>query len=612
VGTVLPKLASIQVPEINKTVIPDFPCRYWAWYNYATFPFEDVIWARRLGINDGSGYYTGVHGLTVIHSTEETKKALPELYAMSKGKREMEARGVGTPCFSSEALLQEAVNYCRFRFDVLGDKVVDIMPGDGLRGCGCDGCKGKGASDNVWGFVNRVAIELYKTHPDKMVNCGAYSSYRYAPDSIEKFSPNVMASLYNFGRAAFNDPEKWNKYVTEIAKWQSKLAPNRIRRGENNLHNGSPAPGRRALISFPIINPHAMAKDIKFQKGFSFGEGAECPQLPGSWKAPGVDHLALYIQARYLIDADQDTEKVLSEYYTLFYGPAAKEMRAAFEFAEANIAAKDHSKSGGRMNPANVSMDVKFKFRELLEKARAAAGDGIYGERVALIQAELKSKEAVMQAVDNKKRDDVRKFNPLLKITESPTLENARKTSLVDVSTNTKDAKVPTTVKLGWDKAHFIVEVTCSEPDMKNVKAGKPIDQGDFVAVALETPLHSHYMIYVSPDGTLLEGNPKPGTWSSNAKVKVEKGTDSWMVKLSIPTVEEAEDGGDVLSGVVGAMPTIDDLWWFNIARQRVRGDQTQIQALPKQALSKAGEWNEMQSFGRLEVVPTLSPNQEK
>lgn len=54
----------------------------------------------------------------------------------------------------------------------MGDKVVDIMPGDGLKACQSEQCIGKTNSELVWGFVNSVATELYKTHPDKLVNCG--------------------------------------------------------------------------------------------------------------------------------------------------------------------------------------------------------------------------------------------------------------------------------------------------------------------------------------------------------------------------------------------------------------------------------------------------------
>jgi hypothetical protein len=338
-GTVMPKLLSIQIPSINRTFIPDFPCRVWGWCYYGVFPLQELLWGRRLGINDGSGYYTGPHGLTAVYREPDMKKAHPEYYALIGGQRDTEHRGIGVLCYNSEGFFQETLNYCRFRFDVLGDKTVDIWPGDGLKQCQCDKCKVQTTSEMVWGFVNRIATELYKTHPDNLVSCGAYSTYKEAPDSIQKFSPNVMVQIYNFGRFRFMEKDGWAYNQLNMEKWRSKLAPERIRRGENNLFNGSPR--ATGLISYPIIFPRATARDFTYLKGIAVGDGAEVPQMTGKWKAPGVDHLALYIQAIYLMDADQDTDKVLDEYYTMFYGPAAKQMKEAFVFAEENMAFKD-------------------------------------------------------------------------------------------------------------------------------------------------------------------------------------------------------------------------------------------------------------------------------
>lgn len=602
IGTVIPRLASIPVPEINKTFVPSFPCRYWFWYNYGTFPLGDVLWARRLGINEGSGYYTGVHGLTVVYSSPEMKKAHSEYYALVGGKRDTEHRNIGVVCYSSDGFFRETVNYCRFMFDVIGAKTVDIMPGDGLKQCQCDGCKVKTPSQMVWEFVNRVATELYKTNPDNIVNCGAYTSYRDAPDSIGKFSPNVMVSIYNYIRPAFMDPDNWANYQKNIEKWRSKLAPGRIRRGENNLQNGSPAPERRQLIGFPIIFPRAMARDLKYLKGISLGEGAECPQIPGKWKAPGVDHLALYLQARYLMDADQDTDKVLDEYYTTFYGPAAKEMREAFTYAEDNIATKDKSKSDGKADITNVPVEAKVKIRELLQKAKLAAGDGIYGQRVAKIIAELKTKEQVIAEDQGKKAIIAERIKkaPLAIGVEGADLSKAQEYLLKERSGG--DAKFPTTFKVGWDKDALLFDILCKEPDMKNVVVSDPVYDGDYVAVALETPLYSPspYLLHISPAGKILDGNSSFGRWASHAEVNVEKGDDFWRLKIRIPVVGAEEAGADANNYVAGEKPTAENPWFFMVGRSRVRGGSSELQS--SNIIPKVEGWKSTKAYGKLEI----------
>ena len=46
-------------------------------------------------------------------------------------------------------------------------------------------------SDHVWGYLNRVALELNRSHPDRLVSALAYSAYTQPPEKIEKLSPNL-------------------------------------------------------------------------------------------------------------------------------------------------------------------------------------------------------------------------------------------------------------------------------------------------------------------------------------------------------------------------------------------------------------------------------------
>jgi len=230
-GEVLPVRESIVLPAINKTVVPDTHFRSWMWNNYSRFSFDDVLWGLRIGMNSPYqklGNAGGAHGLTHVHSGEAMKKNHPEYYALLGGKRDTEHRGHGTPCFTSEGLIQETIRYCRFMFDVKGVPAVDLWPGDGLSLCGCDGCKGKSAPDLVWGFTDRVGRELYKTHPEKLITSGAYTSYNDTSDKVGKFTPNVAIKVSNSGRPMMNDHEHWADYTSRIERWKAKVAPGNI------------------------------------------------------------------------------------------------------------------------------------------------------------------------------------------------------------------------------------------------------------------------------------------------------------------------------------------------------------------------------------------------
>jgi len=302
-GLILPKMASISVGPINEFSKPDFAARNWRFLSYYRFSFDDVIWPRRIGMNsiyERSSPIILSHWLVHVYGSDEMKKAHPDYYALIGGKRDTEHRRYGTACFSSEGLVKEAANFSRFLFDQCNVRVVSLWPGDGLKICQCEKCKGKTASDLVWGFTDKVAREVYKTHPDKFVLGGAYTSYAEPPSSIEKFSPNFIISISNSGRARMNDPEHWAEYQARVRKWAAKVEPGNILRGENNRYHiwGITEEGRGNPISYPVLHPRAVARDLKFLKEIGcYGEDGEQSQLQGRWKHMGLEHITLYPQS---------------------------------------------------------------------------------------------------------------------------------------------------------------------------------------------------------------------------------------------------------------------------------------------------------------------------
>ncbi|HPN84096.1 MAG TPA: DUF4838 domain-containing protein [Victivallales bacterium] len=597
---IIPQMASIPLKELNKTSVPDYAMRNWLWYGYNGFVFDDVIWARRIGINSVyqiAGLIKGPHGLCFIYQAEETKKKHPEYLATGK-------KGEKLPdhvCFSNDGFVQETVNCIRFIYDNCGQASVDIWPNDGIRICSCDACKNKSASEQVWGFANRVATELYKTHPNKTITCGAYTSYIEAPDNIEKFSPNLAVWIANSGRPKMTDPEHWNEYWANIQKWQSKLAPGRILRYENNRYHiwgaTEDKDGKKIRglpLAYPVIHPRAVARDLKALKGISLGETGEQSQFQSKWKVPGIEHITLYVQSRFLWDADLDVDEVLNEYCATFYGPAAKQMKAAIDFAEANLAFKDESRRKGDVR--NVPLKTALKLRDLLDEAKTAAGDTVYGKRVQMVINDLQSREDVIASY-NKKGDELaaaRAKAPVVNPVKGADLSKAFAYKLVGAST----AGAETSFKVGWDKNALVMEILCKEPNMQKLNVAADVNSGDKVAVMLETQNHSYYRLEINPDGKIVEGNPISGWWSL-AEVKTEKGSDFWMVKLRIPVVGEKEADADPNHRVAGSQPTSQSPWYFNVGRKRVAGlEKPEFQDLR----NSYGKWHNPMDFGKLEL----------
>lgn len=513
------------------------------------------------------------HGLAIVHARKEMQEKHPEYYALRGGQRVTDYRGRGHVCFSSEGFFKETVNFARFMFDEFGQPHVSLWPMDGFHHCQCEECKDIPPSELVWGFVDRVARELYKTHPDRIVSCGAYTPYIYPPKNVEAFTPNVVVFIANAGRALMDDPQHWEAYWSRVEGWREKVAPGNVMRVENNRFSLWGGGG-----GFPIIHPRNMAKDLRALKGISRGECCEESQKAMRWHAPGKDHLTLYVQARFLWDAEQDLDALLDEYHTLFYGPARDEMRKALEFAEANYSRTDRSRSGGRCNPLNVSLSVQIRFGELLEAAREKAGETVYGERIQTLIDELAPQEELRERLANQEAGDPRAEAPVAVARNARLAEEHRTYRLGERVWKAQRPDHDTTFSVAWDEKALIFDVRCEEPDMDSVAQSDNVWDGDSVVILLEPPGHSHYHIEVGSDGRLFDadrvgvGRIEP-RWRSIAEADVERGESHWRARVRIPIAVVGEEGaeGDPYNYVVAPQPGPGGEWFFNVARRRPR-----------------------------------------
>ena len=599
-GEIVPQMADIVLPTTNRVVRPDFPVRNFM-YPYMQHGVGNVgIWNLRLGFNPGHrmlGHVQLCHGLKYVLMRPEMREAHPEFYAIRNGKRDTLA-----PCPSAEGLMEAHVAYVRALLDHYNEPMVNIDCPDGFgSGCECERCRVQRTpergpdgltSDLVFGYIDRVAREIYRSHPDRMVGALAYSSYRLPPQKIDRLSPNLTItwSRANKRRSLYSDAEALEEYRRRREQWLKVLPSGKLFLWESYLHA---RPRHGAAI--PAVYPHAIAADLRELKGISQGDMVETyqhqefsNQRPHDHGYPydafAINHVNVYVTARLWWDAEADVDAILDEYYRLYYGPARKPMQAFFEYSEANW--RELSQNAARIGV----------LLERIEAAEAAVDpESVYGRRVTRVAEYIRPLYALREQLQRSRAEDVPRARALrVPALTGKTLDGRlddpqywpelRTLPLRDVNTGKWPSReLRTWARIFRDEDKLYFGVSCSEPDMQSLKRATTggTENGarreDFVEVLFETTSHSYYRIRVYPNGVVEEADMGGGReelrWRSSADVAVHLGEDRWSVELRLPLAGEGVREETPLFGIDGRMPSEAFLWYFNIGRQRVRGD---------------------------------------
>jgi predicted negative regulator of RcsB-dependent stress response len=582
-GEVLPALHTVALPKMDETVRPDFPIRRFN-VRFGVHGHELAMWAMRLGMRDPYGIQVA-HGMHTMTHRDEILTGHPDWFALYGGKRHNQpGRRLNQLCYSSDELFHQTVRYVRAQLDHYKLDAVSVMPPDGYTAvCQCPLCAGKDTpergqrgllSDYVWDFVNRVAKEVRKTHPDKKVLCCAYGAYTLPPLRIDKLEPNVVVSIVGGRRPMNNRPEQQEEVRKLRESWLAKT--------DNPIIVFENYPFTDRGWYLPCFTPHAMGASINATKGLSQGEDIWLSVRRDFDKAGiGLNHFLVYFTQRmYWGGKDQDVDAMFREYCRLFYGPAEREMLAFFNYCEANW--QDMEKDKAKADRALAL------FAQAKSKADAAS---VYGRRLAWMDDYLKGLRSKSRQL-GQKRGPV----PVLRLvgqargpividgkldddawTQCPVASTCR---LRELQTG-RQPIFGTTVKSAWIGDNLYFAIRCDEhPGEKpNVGTTKKDDSalwyGDCVEVLLETDSRSYYQIAVSPSGAVADLDRSAARdawfrWDSQAEVATHIGEDHWTVEMRIPVTR---DENDPLHQVIGRKPTLSLPWHVNICRQRVRED---------------------------------------
>ncbi len=596
-GTIVPRRDSIPLPSVNKIVRPDFPLRAMGVYNANTFP-EVFLWQTRMGVNypaDLLGLAQVCHGTKFITMRDEMKAAHPEIYRVdTRGRVTDNKKGQGSPCLSTPGFREKQGNFVRAMFDHFQSGMVSLDVSDGFRPCLCDRCQGTTQpeqgedgllSEYVWGYVNGLARDLHRTHPDDKVSGLSYGRYRNPPKNAGPLSPNVTL-VYCQHRNAFGDAEVREKFVNRRNEWLKILTSKSMYTFDFHLLSDPDS----AWSGVPAYFPREIADDIRSLKGVSLGDflsvayHAHPDRYP--WDALAVDHLNDYVTSRFWWDADQDLEALLAEYFRDLYGPASDEMKAYVEYC---------SKNWRRML---TDVEPIIHSQQLLQRARAAAGETIHGQRVARVAAYTARLDEIRNRM-TRKRENVPGRRALTRDPADLKLDGklddkfwtqTRSPQLVDLRTG-NTPRLRTRVHLASTRnGNLFLGLHCDEPDMKHLAVtteendDSAIRKGDFIDILIETQTHSYYQITLNPAGAIMDVDHRSGKkpnlqWQSNAEVAVHHCDGFWTAEIRLPCAGPMAEEIDPDDGISGRVPTKTYPWHINVGRQRVRGKDIELSA---------------------------------
>ncbi len=600
-GEVCPAMASIPAPEIDAAVHPEWKQREIHFHSARPFQVgaDEMLWRLRLGLRSLEEQFGG-HGTGNLLQREWVKQHHPEFYALYGGERA--TAGHGKPCYSSTGLFESGLGFSQLLFDEYNKDIVSLMPTDAYTAfCQCELCVGKDTpergfqgmmSDYVWDFMNRVAAESAKTHPDKDIMNYAYNTYLLPPENIEQFHPNLRVGICG-GRKAFTDPAKKQAALDIREGYLAKLPSGKISLWE--YYN--------VALGVPCYFTGIIAEDLKYLKGridgtmieFTRGKRISDNDLEPDSKL-ATSHLNLWLTTRLWWNPDAEelwwnkgrsVAELLDEYYVNFYGPAAAEMKAFIEYCEEYWPAM-----GAKAEP----IDQAF---ELIARAREAAGeDSIYARRVQLVSDYLEPLKIVREQLnvgrdDNpratfaeRNRDDVRIDGKL----DDVFWQGLTTYELVDVRTG-EPVSNKTTFKVAWAGDSLYFAIRCEEEQMDALvtpatrNGDNTIYDGDSIELLLETPTHAYYQISIDPKG-LVNDLDRPGAgmigrathinnntlWDAGIELAAHRGDDYWSLEIRVPAMGPEQEEILPNFGVAGDKPSTAAPWYFNVCRIRRAG----------------------------------------
>jgi len=442
IGEIVPKTKTLSIPIVNITEGPNKIGRYihimygaddkddpppkttrggyWPGFTgreKTAFNRRRGLWFLRL--RHQTQYMSGApHTMPILISPKQYSKSNPEFFALTKdGKRNYSHHCYTNPgmiktlighaeaCFGGKpASSRGLANWGSMRFDCISGKAFHIAPSDGYVPCFCKTCQAFRASlgpnvdpegELVWSAMIKVANAVGKTFPDCYISVHAYGPLGSPPK--RKVPRNIFVGpIGASGPYSEFKSDHRRMELERIAAWNKAITKKQYGGFYHYPLWGGWENGRYFWDkSICGSVPRAFASCYK--RYADIGLGTYCYLMS---HRIAYDHLNIYMFYKYHWNPHRDVDALLNEYYTLFYGPAAPQMKNFWEEVETkfrDVLQLNKTTSGSWpsvRNPADIW--EKVYTRQVItrwqgyftEAARLAEKDNdpIYSKRVAYMK----------------------------------------------------------------------------------------------------------------------------------------------------------------------------------------------------------------------------------
>ena len=341
---------------------------------------------------------------------ERFVEAHPDWFAQGYTEAELKNMGGQPPqmCFSNQGFIDQVVKDARDFFDgkqaqsgaAAQGQYFGLVPMDNASWCKCPACQAQltrdrnqqefsngVASDYFFTFANKVAREVAKTHPDRILATLAYFEYAYYPKKVQ-LEPNISVQLCLHARHQWapgmmaNDLGFYNDWLSHrngrrVFLWLYYCFPELFCEG-GNYH------------CFPGFSAHSL--DSQFKRFARDG-------IDGAFFNNIGEQVDIYVTMKLLDDPAINIDAVLDEFFTRYYGAAGVPLKQFYLrveqiYSDPNNYPEDVRKSLQKQFHQNEEIAWKYlgtearmaELGKLMAEAEKANVSEIEKQRVALFR----------------------------------------------------------------------------------------------------------------------------------------------------------------------------------------------------------------------------------